>query len=43
MHFYCIYGILKALVTDIDPDAKVEESRNEITVTRRIPAGAGER
>ncbi len=29
------YGIVKALVTDIDPDAKVKESMNEINAAQR--------
>lgn len=29
------YGILKALVTDIDPDAKVKEAMNEINAAQR--------
>jgi regulator of protease activity HflC (stomatin/prohibitin superfamily) len=30
------YGIIKALVTDIDPDAKVKESMNEINAAQRM-------
>lgn len=30
------YGIVKALVTDIDPDAKVKESMNEINAAQRM-------
>lgn len=37
------YGILKALVTDIDPDAKVKESMNEINAAHRMRAAATER
>lgn len=37
------YGIVKALVTDIDPDAKVKESMNEINAAQRLRMAAGER
>lgn len=37
------YGILKALVTDIDPDAKVKESMNEINAAQRMRFAATER
>ena len=37
------YGILKALVTDIDPDAKVKESMNEINAAQRMRVAAAER
>jgi regulator of protease activity HflC (stomatin/prohibitin superfamily) len=37
------YGILKALVTDIDPDAKVKESMNEINAAQRMRVAATER
>ena len=30
------YGIVKALVTDIDPDAKVKQSMNEINAAQRM-------
>ena len=33
------YGILKALVTDIDPDPKVKQSMNEINAAQRMRAG----
>ncbi len=36
------YGILKALVTDIDPDAKVKESMNEINAAQRLRVAAVE-
>jgi len=37
------YGILKALVTDIDPDAKVKVSMNEINAAQRMRVAATER
>jgi regulator of protease activity HflC (stomatin/prohibitin superfamily) len=37
------YGILKALVTDIDPDAKVKMSMNEINAAQRMRVAATER
>ncbi len=37
------YGILKALVTDIDPDAKVKESMNEINAAQRMRVAATEK
>lgn len=37
------YGILKALVTDIDPDSKVKESMNEINAAQRMRVAATER
>ena len=37
------YGILKALVTDIDPDATVKESMNEINAAQRMRVAATER
>lgn len=36
------YGILKALVTDIDPDAKVKVSMNEINAAQRMRVAAVE-
>ena len=36
------YGILKTLVTDIDPDAKVKESMNEINAAQRMRVAAVE-
>jgi regulator of protease activity HflC (stomatin/prohibitin superfamily) len=36
------YGILKALVTDIDPDAKVKISMNEINAAQRMRVAAVE-
>ena len=36
------YGILKALVTDIDPDAKVKSSMNQINAAQRLKAAAVE-
>lgn len=36
------YGILKALVTDIEPDAKVKESMNEINAAQRLRVAATE-
>lgn len=36
------YGIMKALVTDIDPDAKVKESMNEINAAQRLRVAAVE-
>lgn len=36
------YGIVKALVTDIDPDAKVKESMNEINAAQRLRVAAVE-
>jgi len=37
------YGILKALVTDIDPDANVKVSMNEINAAQRMRVAATER
>lgn len=37
------YGIVKALVTDIDPDAKVKDSMNEINASTRLRAAAQEK
>jgi len=37
------YGILKALVTDIDPDAKVKEAMNEINAAERLRHAATEK
>jgi regulator of protease activity HflC (stomatin/prohibitin superfamily) len=37
------YGILKALVTDIDPDTKVKVSMNEINAAQRMRVAATER
>ena len=37
------YGILKALVTDIDPDAKVKVAMNEINAAQRMRVAATER
>jgi len=37
------YGILKALVTDIDPDAKVKEAMNEINAAQRLRHAATEK
>ena len=37
------YGILKALVTDIDPDSKVKESMNEINAAQRMRLAASEK
>ncbi|MGH9856682.1 MAG: SPFH domain-containing protein, partial [Acidobacteriota bacterium] len=34
------YGIIKALVTDIEPDAKVKESMNEINAAQRMREAA---
>ena len=34
------YGILKALVTDIDPDPKVKEAMNEINAAQRLRIAA---
>jgi regulator of protease activity HflC (stomatin/prohibitin superfamily) len=36
------YGIVKALVTDIDPDAKVKSSMNEINAAQRLRVAAVE-
>ena len=36
------YGIIKALVTDIDPDAKVKQSMNEINAAQRLRVAAVE-
>jgi regulator of protease activity HflC (stomatin/prohibitin superfamily) len=36
------YGIMKALVTDIDPDAKVKTSMNEINAAQRLRVAAVE-
>lgn len=37
------YGIIKALVTDIDPDEKVKESMNEINAAQRLRVAANEK
>lgn len=37
------YGIVKALVTDIDPDAKVKNAMNEINEAQRLRVAANER
>jgi len=37
------YGILKALVTDIDPDPRVKESMNEINAAQRMRLAATEK
>lgn len=37
------YGIIKALVTDIDPDAKVKTSMNEINAAQRLRVAANEK
>jgi regulator of protease activity HflC (stomatin/prohibitin superfamily) len=37
------YGILKALVTDIDPDAKVKAAMNEINAAQRLRVAAQEK
>jgi len=37
------YGIVKALVTDIDPDAKVKAAMNEINEAQRLRVAATER
>jgi len=37
------YGILKALVTDIDPDANVKQSMNEINAAARMRVAATEK
>ena len=37
------YGIVKTLVTDIDPDAKVKEAMNEINAAQRMWAAATEK
>ena len=37
------YGIVKTLVTDIDPDAKVKEAMNEINAAQRLRVAATER
>lgn len=37
------YGIIKALVTDIDPDKKVKEAMNEINVAQRLRVAATEK
>lgn len=37
------YGIIKALVTDIDPDPKVKESMNEINAAQRLRVAATEK
>lgn len=36
------YGIIKALVTDIDPDTKVKQSMNEINAAQRLRVAAVE-
>ena len=37
------YGIVKALVTDIDPDHKVKEAMNEINAAQRMRVAATEK
>jgi regulator of protease activity HflC (stomatin/prohibitin superfamily) len=37
------YGIVKALVTDIDPDEKVKDSMNEINAAQRLRVAASEK
>src|SRR5262245_4394516 len=37
------YGIVKALVTDIDPDARVKEAMNEINAAQRLRVAATEK
>ena len=37
------YGILKALVTDIEPDSKVKDSMNEINAAQRLRVAANEK
>ncbi|MFO0910341.1 MAG: SPFH domain-containing protein [Isosphaeraceae bacterium] len=37
------YGIVKALVTDIDPDHKVKEAMNEINAAQRLRVAANEK
>ncbi len=37
------YGILKALVTDIEPDAKVKTAMNEINAAQRLRVAASEK
>ncbi len=37
------YGIVKALVTDIDPDEKVKKSMNEINAAQRMRVAAAEK
>jgi len=37
------YGILKALVTDIDPDSKVKDAMNEINAAQRMRVAAAEK
>jgi regulator of protease activity HflC (stomatin/prohibitin superfamily) len=37
------YGILKALVTDIEPDRRVKEAMNEINAAQRLRVAAGEK
>ncbi len=37
------YGIVKALITDIDPDAKVKAAMNEINEAQRLRIAANER
>lgn len=37
------YGIVKALVTDIDPDRKVKEAMNEINAAQRLRVAANEK
>ena len=37
------YGIVKTLVTDIDPDRKVKESMNEINAAQRMRVAASEK
>ena len=37
------YGIVKALVTDIDPDTKVKDAMNEINAAQRLRVAASEK
>jgi regulator of protease activity HflC (stomatin/prohibitin superfamily) len=37
------YGIMKALVTDIEPDARVKEAMNEINAAQRMRVAANEK
>jgi len=37
------YGIIKALVTDVDPDNKVKEAMNEINAAQRMRVAATEK
>lgn len=36
-------GILKALITDIDPDPKLKQSMNEINAAQRMRVAASEK